>query len=108
MNSLDRPAPISAICFIWALMTVFQLYQFSSFIGKVAAIDVILVVGLATASLVAIAGIWQMKKWGLMLFVATFITNQVAALVLGQWHVNTLLLPLLVVGVGVAHMKQFR
>ena len=108
MNIVSRAAPISAICFIWTLFTVFQLYQFSRFIAGVSAMDIFLVIAMATASLIAIGGIWQMKKWGLMLFIGIFTLNQIIVLILGQWHINTLILPLLVIAVGAAHIKQFK
>jgi hypothetical protein len=108
MNSMTRPGPISAICFIWTVATVFQLYQFSQISVELPAWSMFYVIGMAAATLTAIAGMWQMRKWGLMLFIGMFILNQAFALTQGQWHVNSLLLPALVIGVGMAHIKQFR
>lgn len=108
MNSMTRPGPISAICFIWTVATVFQLYQFSQISVELPAWSTFYVIGMAAATLTGIAGMWQMRKWGLWLFSGMFIFNQAFALTQGQWHVNSLLLPALVIGVGMAHIKQFR
>ncbi|NNG14680.1 MAG: hypothetical protein HKM22_05920 [Gammaproteobacteria bacterium] len=108
MNNISRAAPISAICFIWVLLTVFQLYQLFLIAAELPTWSKLYIIGIATTSLIAIAGIWQMKKWGLMLFIGMFVLNQAVALVQGQWHINTLLLPLLVIAVAIAHIKQFR
>ena len=108
MNTMPRPGPISAICFIWALVTLFELYNFSRITVDVPAWSVYYIIGMAAASLTGIAGMWQMKKWGLLLFIGVFFLNQAFALVQGQWQLNSLLLPGLVIAVGLAHMKQFR
>lgn len=108
MNSMSRPGPVSAICFIWAVVTLFQLYQFSQVSAQAPGWSLFYVVGMSAATLTAIAGMWQMKKWGLMLFMAMFILNQAFSLSQGQWHINSVLLPMLVIMVGVAHMKEFR
>ena len=108
MNSMTRPGPISAICFIWALFTVFQLYQLFLIAAELPTWSKLYIIGIATTSLIAISGIWQMKKWGLMLFIGLFIINQAFALSQGQWHINSLLLPALVIATGMAYIKQFR
>lgn len=108
MNSPSRPGPITAICFIWTMVTLFQLYQFSQVTVTLPGWSKFYVVGMSAATLTAIAGMWQMKKWGLMLFVAMVVINQAFALTQGSWHINSLLLPALVIGVGIAHLKQLR
>lgn len=108
MRSLPRPGPVTAICFIWTLVTVFQLYQFSRVMADVPAWGVLYVIGVSVASLAGIAGIWQMKKWGLVVFIGTLVVNQAFALAQGQWHINSLLIPALVIAVGVAHIRQLR
>lgn len=108
MSSLPRPGPVTAICFIWTLVTVFQLYQFSRVMAEVPTWAMFYVIAISAASLAGIAGIWQMKKWGLMVFVGTLAVNQAFALAQGQWHINSLLIPALVIAVGVAHFRQLR
>lgn len=108
MKNLSRAGPITAVCLIWTLITVFQLYQLSQVAAGIPTWSKLYIIAMATGSLIAIGGIWQMKKWGLMLFVGLFILNQAFALSQAQWHINSLLLPLLVLAVGIAHIKQFR
>lgn len=108
MNNITRPGPISAICFIWTMVTIFELYKFSGVRVELPTWTMFYIVGMAAATLTGIAGMWQMKKWGLMLFIGMFVINQAVALSQGQWHLNTLLLPTLVIAVGLAHFKQMR
>ena len=108
MNSMTRPGAISAICFIWTVATVFQLYQLFLVAAELPTWSKLYIIGIATTSLIAISGIWQMKKWGLMLFIGVFVINQAFALSQGQWHINSLLLPAMVIAAGMAYIKQFR
>jgi hypothetical protein len=105
---MSRPGPIAAICFIWTAATVFELYHFSRVTADLPAWTTFYIIGMAAATLTGIAGMWQMKKWGLMLFIGMVIINQAVALVQGQWQINSLLLPALVIVVGTTHMKQMR
>lgn len=112
MNSVTRPGPITAICVIWTAVTVFELYHFATLpaagTAELPAWSMFYIIGMAAATLTGIAGMWQMKKWGLMLFTGTAILNQAFALMQGEWQLNSLLLPALVIIVGMAHMRQLR
>ena len=51
------------------------------------------------AILAAYVGIWMMKKWGVLLFTAMFVVNNVVLFVAGQWNALALVLPLIFIAI---------
>lgn len=109
MNINKPPGPITAICVIWTLATIFELYRFAqSDFSRLPEWFPFFFVGMSGATLAAISGMWQMKKWGVMLFAGLFALNQAFLIVMGYWGLNSLLMPVLVIIVGMVHLRQMR
>lgn len=49
----------------------------------------------AFVGLVAYAGIWMMKKWGVLVFTGLFVVNNIALFAMGQWNALALVLPII-------------
>ena len=49
----------------------------------------------AFVGLIAYAGIWMMKKWGVITFTVLFVINNIALFTIGQWNPLVLVLPII-------------
>jgi hypothetical protein len=57
-------------------------------------------------SLVALAGIWMMKRNALYLYAAVVLVNQAVHLLIGRWNPLSLLLPLFLLAYGFVNFKR--
>ena len=109
MHINKPPGPIIAISVVWTLATIFELYRFSqSDISQLPPWFPFFFIGMSGATLAAIAAMWQMKKWGVIFFAGLFALNQALLITMGYWGINSILMPMLVIVVGMVHLKQMR
>ena len=107
LNSFSRPGPIVAICFIWVLLSLQDMYLLSKQdLSLLSDRQIIQIVGMMGAGLAAIVGMWMMKKWGVYLFTVLFIANQVILVSQNAWQLGTTFIPLLIIIVGAVHLKK--
>jgi uncharacterized membrane protein (DUF2068 family) len=107
----NRPVAITVICII-------------GFVGVALAVPVLLAALAAGAGsilptwywpyllvsivvgLVALIGLWKMKKWGAYLYTAMFLINQCLLLATGLWSVGALIIPLIVVVIALSQLSK--
>lgn len=104
----QRPAAIIAICFIWLLAFLYETYAFLLNASGLASWFMIYFVVLAGGWLTSLAGIWMMRKWGVILFTVFFAVNQLVTIIGGTWHLNSIMLPVLIIAVSYAHFNRMR
>ena len=105
--TIPRPHPVTAICVVWVLATLFDIYVFTR--QPLSAYDdwfVFYFAGQIGGGLAAVAGIWMMRKWGVILFTFLFAANQVVLFGLDAWSLDSVLVPVLVMVVGYAHLAR--
>jgi hypothetical protein len=57
--------------------------------------------------IVTVVGIAKMKKWGILLYTATFVLNIVTSLIVGaNLSITSIGLPLIIIGIGFAYFNQ--
>jgi len=109
INFDTRPGPVSAICVIWTLYTVYGLYNFTNApVGNMPEWFMFYYIGISAGYLVGIVGMWQMRRWGLMLFGALVIIEQGMLIGSVGFNPGSLMLPLLVILVGGSHFQEMR
>lgn len=54
-----------------------------------------------------VVGVWQMKKWGLMVYAGFLLTNQVISLLLGVWAISSLIMPAIVISIFAFRYNDF-
>ena len=59
-------------------------------------------------SLACVVGLWLMKRWSVLLYVASAIVNQIAAVSMGEWIVSSLLMPAIVIAIMVKFYSDMR
>jgi len=109
MNFDDRPGTINAICLIWTLLVGYSLYNLSN--ANLTAMPEwfhIYYLALSVGQLIAIIGYWQMRKWGVLLFTSMIVIEQATLISFVGFNPLSLMLPLIVLFVGMAHYNQMR
>lgn len=106
---VSRPGPVIGVCIVWAAFTGYAFLTFlqadlSGFPGWFTGYYTLV----TAVALLGIIGILLMRKWGLFVFAAGLLLDQVMLLSQQQWHVFTLLLPMLVIMVAIAHLDDMR
>lgn len=108
MNFDDRPGPINAICLIWVLYIGYGLFHFSKVSTSMPEWFGAYYIGLCVAQLIAIAGFWQMRKWGVLVFTSTVVVEQAMLINFIGFNPASLLLPAIVLMVGMTHYNSMR
>ncbi|MCK4401387.1 hypothetical protein KAW08_03680 [bacterium] len=58
--------------------------------------------------LVCMVGLWMMKKWGIVLYTASFALGQIVLLATGIWNIGTLIIPLIVIAIGFSQFSKMK
>ncbi len=94
-----RPGVITAICVLIGLgivlVTLGLLGGAGSLVGAWYTPYLVLVL---IANGAALVGLWQMKKWGAMVYTGVAVVNQIVAIAMGMWAASTIVLPAIVIG----------
>jgi len=64
-------------------------------------LGVTLIVGL-----ISLIGLWQMKKWGALLYAAMFVINQCILFATGLWSPGALIIPLIVTVLALSQLPK--
>lgn len=105
----SRPGPIIGVCIVWLAFTAYAYFSFLN--ADLSALPGWFPTYYSAICLVggiAIAGIWLMRKWGLALFVIGVIVDQAMLISQQHWHVFSLLLPMMVIMVAIAHLQEMK
>lgn len=88
------PLVISIICFI-ALINAAQLsyMAFSPVSKQMGSLYPTYFAFSAIVSLLSIVGMWSLKKWAALLYVAVLLSNQLVLVSMGLWEVSAALVP---------------
>ncbi|MFD2892617.1 hypothetical protein ACFS5J_11410 [Flavobacterium chuncheonense] len=63
--------------------------------------------GLSTIiGFVCMVGLWQMKKWAAYTYAGFVGLNQLVLLTMGVWNIMALIIPAIVVGIALTHVKK--
>jgi len=107
MNFDDRPGPINAICLIWTLYIGYDLYHFvNAQLTGMPEWFFAYYIAISCGQLIAIVGYWQMRRWGVLLFTSTIIIGQAVLIGTVGFNPTSLILPLIVLMVGMAHYNE--
>ena len=109
MNFDDRPGPVNAICLIWTLYVGYGLYHFSN--AQLTGLPdwfSMYYIALSCGQLIAIAGYWQMRKWGVLLFTSTAVIEQAMLINFVGFNPTSLIPAAIVLMVGMAHYNEMR
>ncbi len=107
MDTPQRPTIITVICVLGFLGAAMSVLAFLSPIMQALGsfymgwMFVSVLVGLA-----CMIGMWKMKKWSVLLYTTMLAANQVFMLAKGVWSPMSLLIPLVVVGIGWANISK--
>lgn len=107
--SVKRPPAITGICVVGALGVIALAWlAFSG--GLYGAPDWYppYLAASAIVGVTALAGLFLMRKWGLMLYGGLFVVNQLVLLATGLWSIQTALVPLIVIIVASRHLGAMR
>ena len=102
-----RPTAITVICvlgFIGAAFTIPLI--FSDIAGQIGSWYPLYLGLSAIIGLVCMVGLWQMKKWAAYTYTGFVGLNQIVHLTMGVWNVMALLIPAIVVGIALTHLKK--
>lgn len=91
------PMVISIICFI-ALINAAQLsyMAFSPVSKQMGSLYPTYFALSAIVSLISIAGMWSLKKWAALLYVAVLLSNQLVLVSMGLWEITAVLIPVII------------
>lgn len=114
-----RPVIITVICVIGAIGILLGLAATIALVflpsdisnqvlGALPAWHMPYVGGSALLNIVSIIGLWQMRRWGLLVYILVGILDQIVVFILGQWNITNLIIPLIVIGVGAFYFKRMR
>ena len=107
VNEKKRPTAITVICvlgFIGAAFTIPLI--FSSIAGQIGSWYPPYLGLSAIIGFVCMVGLWQMKKWAAYTYTGFVGLNQIVLLTMGVWNVMALIIPAVVVGIALTHVKK--
>lgn len=55
-------------------------------------------------SVLCLLGLWMMKRWAALAYIAVLVANQAVLLATGFWEISALIMPLLMVGLLLKHL----
>jgi hypothetical protein len=58
-------------------------------------------------SLVCVVGLWLLKKWAAITYMAVLICNQLALMAMGYWEITALIMPAVIFAVLYKHWGDF-
>jgi len=103
----QRPVAITVVCiigFIGALISVPMIFSqaavavgswYPPYLGFA-----------VVAGLICMIGLWLMKKWAAYLYTGLVLLNQIVLLAMGVWNIMALIIPAIVVGIALYHVKK--
>ena len=94
----EKPFVIIAICIVGLINAVQMLNLiFSPMAKQTGAIYPLYFSGSIAFSLVCIIGLWMMKRWAAMAYIAVLLTNQIVLAAMGYWEITAVIVPLVII-----------
>lgn len=102
-----RPIAITVICVLGFIGVAFSIpVIFTSVAQSIGAWYPPYLGFSVIAGFVCMIGLWKMKKWAAYAYTAFVLLNQIVLFVMGVWSVMALLIPAIVVGIALYHVKK--
>jgi len=93
----QKPLAIIIICFIGIINASQLIFMVLSPVSKqLGAYYPYYFAISAIISLVSIAGLWRLKKWAVLLYIAVLISNQLILASMRLWELSAILIPLII------------
>lgn len=89
-----RPQAVSIIC-VLAFVGAVAGILLALLSGSIGLDYKIWIIGLSAVQLKAVQGIWNMKKWGVVLFAVKLVAAQLGMMVAGDWSALGMMVPVL-------------
>ena len=107
LDEKKRPTAITVICVLGFIGAAFTIPLIFSDIARQIGNWYPPYLGLsAILGLVCMVGLWQMKKWAAYTYTRFVGLNQIVLLAMGVWNVMALIIPAIVVGIALTHVKK--
>lgn len=107
LEEKKRPVAITVICILGFIGAAFTIPLIFSDVAKQIGSWYPLYLGIsAFIGLACMIGLWLMKKWAAYTYTGFVVLNQIIMLVMGIWGFMALLIPAIVVGIALAHVKK--
>jgi hypothetical protein len=105
----EKPAMIIAICVI-GLINAIQMINlvFSPMSKQVGALYPVYFSFSVALSLICIAGLWLLKRWAALLYMALLICNQAVLVAMGYWEVTAAIIPAAIILLLFKHLDKMR
>jgi hypothetical protein len=95
-TNFERPFPITLICSLGVLFVLLSLPIFNDrhFL------DDSYTEFTSIVTLACLIGLWKMKRLAIYIYFSVFIVNQFVALFLGHWNLQSIFIPILIIGIA--------
>ena len=103
----EKPLVITAICVI-GIINAIQMINlvFSPMSKQVGAIYPLYFSLSVVLSLVCIGGLWFLKRWAALVYVALLICNQIVLLLMGYWELSAAIIPVVIILLMLKHLGR--
>ncbi len=106
---VKRPGAITGICVLGLVGVAALLFlALSGGLSNLPDWYVIFLGVTVIANIIAMAGMFMMRKWGAYLYAIMFAVAQVVLLMTGLWAVQTAIVPAIVTFVALSHVGRMR
>ena len=103
----DKPLVISAICIIGIINAIQMLNLILSPMAKQAgSIYPVYFSASVLISLACITGLWLLKRWAALLYMAVLIGNQIVLMVMGYWELTAAIIPVVIILLLFKHLDE--
>ena len=103
----DKPLVISAICIIGIINAIQMLNLILSPMAKQAgSIYPVYFSASVLISLACITGLWLLKRWAALLYMAVLICNQIVLKVMGYWELTAAIIPVVITLLLFKHLDE--
>jgi hypothetical protein len=102
-----RPTAIMIICilgFVGAAVTLPII--FSDGAGKIGSWYPPYLALSAVIGFICMLGLWRMRKWAAYSYAGLAVLNQIVLFTMGAWNIMALIIPAIVVGIALKHVKK--
>ena len=104
-----RPVIITIICILAFIGVLFAIpLIFSSYASQIGSWYPPFLAVSTLVGLVSLIGFWLMRLWGLYLYCAFFVLNQIVLTMMHVWTPVTLFLPLVIIIIGFCYRARMR
>ncbi|MBX7225675.1 MAG: hypothetical protein K1X55_06575 [Chitinophagales bacterium] len=107
LQSKNRPTAITVICILGFFGAAFAIPMIFSDIARQVGSWYPPYLGLSSViGLTCMIGLWKMKKWAAYTYTGFVILNQIVLIAMGVWNIMALIIPVIVIGIALAHVNK--